>query len=187
MIQFIKSIKKSTIIGNEVKEIHQEPKRRRLTLPIIDEDERASTSGYSQAARSFHQNEITTNVISSHDYKESLTIYGRRQNSTFGTRTVEFSNDGSWFVSGCYDGRVLLWPTTKALDNQWTPNPIEMKEKHDMNSVTCLAMSSDNSRILSGGLDDKILIHDITTYKYLYYLIIIVYSFNSYFFLRLID
>ena len=34
--------------------------------------------------------------------------------------SVEFSDDGSLFTSGGSDGRVLLWPTSKALDEKWT-------------------------------------------------------------------
>ena len=32
--------------------------------------------------------------------------------------TIAFSDDGSWFVLGGQDGRILLWPTNKAIDVQ---------------------------------------------------------------------
>ena len=40
---------------------------------------------------------------------------------------VEFSDDGSWLVSGGDDGRVLLWPTGNVLNDQCTPEPIEIE------------------------------------------------------------
>ena len=76
---------------------------------------------------------------------------------------VEFSDDGSWFVSGGDDGRVLLWLTGNALDDEWTPEPIEIDAKHE-NDITGLAVSPYNNRIFSGGGDNKLLIHDVDTY-----------------------
>ena len=76
--------------------------------------------------------------------------------------TIEFSDDGLWFVSGGVDGRVLLWPTTKALEKNWKPNPTAMETKHKI-SIECLAMSHHSGRIISGGLDNKLINHDSNT------------------------
>jgi WD40 repeat protein len=68
------------------------------------------------------------------------------------------------FVSGGNDGRLLLWPTNKAVDEKWTPNPTEMNTKlEDSEVVLCLAASPDNKRIFSGGSDDNLTIHDANT------------------------
>ena len=40
------------------------------------------------------------------------------QHSRRGVNAVEFSDDGSLFVSGGDDGRVLLWPTNQAIDEE---------------------------------------------------------------------
>ena len=79
-----------------------------------------------------------------------------------GVNVFEFSDDGSFFVSGGVDGRVLLWPTDKALDNQWNPKPTEMSTKHE-EYIACLAISPDNGRIFSGSEDRKIVIYDAKT------------------------
>ena len=55
---------------------------------------------------------------------------------------VEFSIDGSLFVSGGADGRVLLWPISKAVDENWKPRATEMETEHDY-SIWCLAISPD--------------------------------------------
>ena len=78
---------------------------------------------------------------------------------------VEFSDDSTFFVTGGDDGRVLLWPTSKAADDKWTPEPIAMETIADgeNRSVWCLAVSPDNQRIFSGSRDNKLLIHDANT------------------------
>ena len=75
---------------------------------------------------------------------------------------VVFSGDGSLFASGGKDGRVLVWSTSKAIDRKWTPNPTAMETKHD-SFILCLVMSPNNERVFSGGLDNKLLIHNIST------------------------
>jgi len=77
--------------------------------------------------------------------------------------SIEFSDDSSLFVSGGGDGRVLLWPTNKAVDEKWTPNPTEMNTKHENSAVYCLAVSPDNKHIFSGGFNKRITIHDAET------------------------
>ena len=75
---------------------------------------------------------------------------------------LEFSNDRSLFVSGGDDGRVLLWPTSKKVDEKWKPKPTEMETKHQ-NPIYCLAINPDNRRIFSGSRDRKLLLHDVET------------------------
>ena len=80
-----------------------------------------------------------------------------------GVYAVEFSDDGSLFASGGYDDRVLLWSTSKSVDEKCTPNPTAMETKHD-SAIWCLAMSPDNERLFSGGLDGKLLVHSTNTF-----------------------
>ena len=83
---------------------------------------------------------------------------------------VEFSDDSSLFVSGGDDGRVLLWPTNKAIDLEWIPEPIAMEtvaaiadDEEDKPSVLCLAVSPDNQRIFSGSDGNKLSSNDSIT------------------------
>ena len=79
--------------------------------------------------------------------------------------TVEFSDDGLWFVSSGDDGLMLLWPTDNVLNDQCTPEPIEIEidPKHGR-YIMDLAMSPGNGRIFSCGRNKKLLIHDANTY-----------------------
>lgn len=91
---------------------------------------------------------------------QSRDLYGHH--SARAVTAVEFSSNGSWFVSGGNDGRVLLWPTRKALDDQWTPKPIEMEIEHN-DDIFCVAFSPNNDRVFSCGSDCNFLIHDANT------------------------
>ena len=79
-----------------------------------------------------------------------------------GINVVEFSNDGSLFVSGGDGGRILLWPTSKAVDKNWKPKPTAIETEHEK-PIWCLAISPDNRRIFSGSRDNKLLIQDVQT------------------------
>ena len=70
---------------------------------------------------------------------------------------VDFSADGTLLASGGVDKIVRLWPISKSIENV-----IQMKTKHK-STIYCLAISSDNRRIISGETDGKVIIHDVTT------------------------
>ena len=72
---------------------------------------------------------------------------------------VEFSEDGSYFLSGGCDGRVLLWSAKGLLGSKRGLWSNKISSEHGA-SVLCLAMSSDNQKIFSGGDDLKLFIHD---------------------------
>ena len=76
--------------------------------------------------------------------------------SSEGIVVLEFSDDGSFFISGSNDGDVLLWSSTSQVSGE------EMATNHN-GDVYCLAMSPDNDSIFSGGMDGQILIHDNRT------------------------
>ena len=79
-----------------------------------------------------------------------------------GTRqsvVVEFSEDGSYFLSGGCDCRVLLWSAKGLLGSKRGLWSNKISSEHGA-SVLCLAMSSDNQKIFSGGDDLKLFIHD---------------------------
>ena len=77
---------------------------------------------------------------------------------------LDFSPDGSFFVSGG-DKCVRLWITREILGcGNATPNPIQMESEHGYGGVSCVAVSPNNRRIFrSGARDLKILIHDSET------------------------
>ena len=77
-----------------------------------------------------------------------------------GVTAIEFSDDGSFFVSGDDDGRVSLWRTDRALARKWTIKATQMEAEQGI--ICCLAVSPDNNQILSGN-DETLLIHDIKT------------------------
>ena len=95
---------------------------------------------------------------------QSKSLYCRDLLAHYGcVNALEFSDDGSLFVSGSDDMRVLLWPISEALTSRETPSPFLMEAEHSSN-IFCLAINPDNSRIYSGGNDQKIIIHDMHTY-----------------------
>ena len=81
---------------------------------------------------------------------QSKSLYCRDLLAHFGcVNALEFSDDGSLFVTGSDDMRVLLWPISEALTSRETPSPFLMEAEHSSN-IFCLAVNPDNSRIYSG-------------------------------------
>lgn len=96
--------------------------------------------------------------------QHSKSLYCRDLLAHFGcVNALEFSDDGYLFVSGSDDMRVLLWPISEVLTSSKTPKPIIMEAEHGSN-IFCLAINPANSRIFSGGNDQRIIIHDLHTY-----------------------
>ena len=103
---------------------------------------------------------ISASLLSSSKSLRNRDLVGQHDR---GVNAVEFSDDGSFFVSGGDDGRVVLWPKDKVIDKQWAPEATAMDTKHGGIAFS-LAVSPDNERILSGGIKDKkLLIHDVKT------------------------
>ena len=77
---------------------------------------------------------------------------------------IEFSSDGNFIAIGENNGSVLLWPIIKIFVNNNTQkksNPMAMKTQHTTGCyIPSLAISQDNRRVLSGGADCKVIIHD---------------------------
>ena len=98
-------------------------------------------------------------------FKQQSQLIQRRDcvGHTDGIVTMEFSGDGRFLVSGGADKSVRLWSLSQGTEGgDSSIKGHQMKTKHD-NFVLCLAISSDNSRIFSGGRDSKVLIHDAKT------------------------
>ena len=78
---------------------------------------------------------------------------------------LAFSPDGSFFVSGGDNNCVRLWNIRELIgDGNVNSRPIQMETQHGDNGVTCVAVSSINRSIFSGGRKDKtILIRDSET------------------------
>ena len=75
---------------------------------------------------------------------------------------MDFSQDGRFLVSGGGDKIVRLWSLNNLNPLNRTSLPNEMNTKHE-SVVISLTMSPDSRRIFSGGIDKKIIIHDVAT------------------------
>ena len=80
--------------------------------------------------------------------------------------SIQFSEDGSFFLTDGEKGRVLLWPTNEVINGERIApkiHGISMETKHAQNSIECLALSPDNERIFSSGNDKNLFFHDAIT------------------------
>lgn len=64
-------------------------------------------------------------------------------------------------IPGGDDKRVLLWNVDQEVVSE-LGNPRSMNEKHASN-IFCLGFDTHNSYIFSGGNDDLVIQHDLTT------------------------
>ncbi|XP_044599118.1 DDB1- and CUL4-associated factor 5 isoform X1 [Cotesia glomerata] len=94
-------------------------------------------------------------------FSNSENLYRKDLMSHYGcVNAIEFSKEGHLLVSGGDDRRVLLWKVDQAL--QGLDKPKAMKAQHNSN-IFCLGYDSSNSKIFSGGNDDQVIVHDLTT------------------------
>ena len=135
-----------------------EAKKRKISA--VDGEDDSLLAGSSKA-RSATKTISTDWLSSSQKHLRSRDLTGQLNGKP--VNVIEFSDDGSWFVSGGDDGRMLLWPTIKALDEKWTPKATEIKDPKYDYAIFCLAVSPDNGRIFSAGGCGKLLINDVTT------------------------
>lgn len=100
---------------------------------------------------------------------QSHTLYRKDLYMHYGcVNAVEFSNDGTLFISGGDDRRVLLWRVSEVLNDELRNSPTVMDAEHSSN-VFCLSFNHDNSKIFSGGNDEQVIIHDTKSRKPLNY------------------
>jgi DDB1- and CUL4-associated factor 5 len=98
-------------------------------------------------------------------FKNANNLYSKDLKGHFNcVNALEFSNlDCCHFVSGGDDKRVLLWNINKdVLANNTKPSPHIMRGQHHSNIFT-LAWDNENNKIISGGNDSQIIVHDVST------------------------
>ncbi|KAK3093824.1 hypothetical protein FSP39_020659 [Pinctada imbricata] len=93
---------------------------------------------------------------------DAKNLFSRDLKAHFGcVNAIEFSsNGGELIASGGDDHRVLIWNAEKALSDIGTPVP--MKGEHNSN-IFCIAFDNHNKKIYSGGNDEQVIVHDLTT------------------------
>ncbi|XP_017099827.2 DDB1- and CUL4-associated factor 5 isoform X1 [Drosophila bipectinata] len=93
-------------------------------------------------------------------------LYQRNLTGHYGcVNALEFSEGGQFLASGGDDKRVLLWNIDQEVVSE-LGNPRSMNEKHASN-IFCLGFDTHNSYIFSGGNDDLVIQHDLSTGKIL--------------------
>ena len=65
-----------------------------------------------------------------------------------------------FIILGGDDRRVLLWNIEKSIANKEAP--IAMEKQHNSN-IFCLALNNDNKKIISGGNDCLVVVHNVET------------------------
>ena len=118
---------------------------------------------------------LSTLLAAFHRSEKTVWLAGVRQSRFFMCRdlvghthnilSLEFSTDGSFIVSGGCDNTVRLWSLSSNDATEKTKSTTsvhQMKTKHE-STVYCVVISSDSSRIFSGGLDSKLFVHGAST------------------------
>jgi WD repeat-containing protein 22 len=67
-------------------------------------------------------------------------------------------------ASGGDDRRILVWNVEKSIDAK-AYDPGVMQGEHDSN-IFCVDFDVDSKNVFSGGNDERVLIHDIATSKF---------------------
>ena len=98
------------------------------------------------------------NSCSSLYWKDLLGHYGC-------VNALEFDPSGGWLASGGDDRRVLVWNVAKSIDADVT-EATPMQGEHDSN-IFCLNFDLDTKVVFSGGNDERVLLHDLSTAKFL--------------------
>ena len=115
-------------------------------------------SGYSIRQSAFSSNSLDLDGHQKSRSVHQLEFYGDLVGHINTVSAMEFSEDGSLLVSGGVDKSVRLWSIgIQTLDDD---QPSKKMEKNHSAVVLCLAVSSDNRRIFSGGMDSFVFIHD---------------------------
>lgn len=86
------------------------------------------------------------------------------QGHTDGVRSVAFSSDGKYMISGGHDQKLLLWKTAG-----WKPvrvllkneEPIDFSEKYPAKDVMSVAFSPDSQYIAAGLRDNTVRLFDV--------------------------
>ena len=77
---------------------------------------------------------------------------------------LEFDKSGAWMASGGDDRRILIWNVEKSIDDS-PIMPTAMQGEHDSN-IFCLGFDADVKNIFSGGNDERVLVHDLSTAEF---------------------
>ncbi|XP_045175109.2 uncharacterized protein LOC123536202 [Mercenaria mercenaria] len=97
-----------------------------------------------------------------HRYSVSETLHWKNLVGHYGcVNAIEFSHgQGTLVASGGDDRRVFLWDVEKALSDIGKPSV--MRGEHNSN-IFCVAFDIGNTTAFSGGNDEQVIVHDLTT------------------------